>query len=133
MSLREAIMAILTDPGRKSLYSGSQLVELVRARGVELPLDSREAWELVSRVRVEVELELFRGKRAARLHGLSWIPVVGDDEKPDAVIECDKPFSLVVRYAGGEMRRVEALKGERLYFVVVDLPSSAAACMEVVE
>jgi hypothetical protein len=66
MILREAINAILTDPERSGLYSGSQLVELVQLRGVELPADPHEVWELVSQVRVEVEMELYLGKQVAR-------------------------------------------------------------------
>jgi hypothetical protein len=63
MTLREAIQAILTDPERSSLYSGSQLVALVRQRGVELTADTHEAWQLVSQIRVEVEMELYLVKQ----------------------------------------------------------------------
>jgi hypothetical protein len=66
MMLREAIHAILTDPERSSLYSGSQLVELVRLLGVELPADVHAAWELVSQIHVEVEMELYLQKRSER-------------------------------------------------------------------
>jgi hypothetical protein len=71
MSLRDVVFAILTDPERKSLYSGSQLVEMVRARGVELPADHREAWGLVSQVRCEIEMELYRQKWAMQTQGVN--------------------------------------------------------------
>ncbi len=60
LQLHDALTKILVDPQRSRLYSGSQLVGLLRVCGVQLPTDQMEAWQLVSDARYEIELALYR-------------------------------------------------------------------------